>query len=88
MKQSKILQATQIDERHIADIFKLPCVQSIKKILNGKELIVKGYSYPDEHGEFAFGYFAATDSDWLCHLQDGTWQVLTDEQYKAQLASS
>ena len=31
MKQSKIIQATQIDERCLSDIYRLPCVYGINK---------------------------------------------------------
>lgn len=82
MNQNKIIQATQIDERHIADIYRLPCVKSINKLDTSEEFVVKGYSILDEEGLWVSGYFAAFDTDWLCQLQYGTWEVLTDEQYK------
>lgn len=89
MNQNKIIQAIQVDGKNIADIFKLPCVESIEKSTDRRGVYVKTFTEYTEEGEYITKrYFIAVDTDWLCQLQDGTWEVLDDEQYKAQLASS
>ena len=91
MKQSKIIQATQIDERCLSDIYRLPCVYQIAKeypigVESSKQQLTSVYRnlvFINTGRNDEVQTDMAVDTDWLCQLQDGTWEVLTDEQYKA-----
>lgn len=89
MNQNKIIQATQIDERCLSDIYRLPCVYQIaKQYPIGIDTCEKELASPYRNIVLVnTGAHEVTDiavdTDWLCQLQDGTWEVLTDEQYKA-----
>lgn len=89
MNQNKIIQATQIDERCLSDIYRLPCVYQIAK--EYPTYIKEGYELTSPYRNLVFIHTGRSDmvkndmgvdTDWLCQLQDGTWGVLTDEQYK------
>lgn len=89
MKQSKIMQATQIDERCLSEIYRLPCVYGINKeyptyIKEEQELTspYRNLVFINTGRSDEVKTDIAVDTDWLCLLQDGTWQVLKDEQYK------
>ena len=90
MNQNKIIQATQIDERHIADIYRLPCVYGINKeyptyIKEEQELTspYRNLVFINTGRSDEVKTDMAVDTDWLCQLQDGTWNVLTNQEYKA-----
>lgn len=91
MNQNKIIQATQIDERHVSDIYRLPCVYQIAKkypigVESSKQQLTSVYRnlvFINTGRSDELETDIAVDTDWLCQLQDGTWEVLTDEQYKA-----
>lgn len=90
MNQNKIIQATQVDSNNISDIYRLPCVYQIAKeyptyIKEEQELTspYRNLVFINTGRNDEVQTDMAVDTDWLCQLQDGTWQVLTDEQYKA-----
>lgn len=79
---NKIVNAIQVDEKNIADIFKLPCVHGINKTnTEDIELWVR-LRFLSEDCYLRRYPFIAHASDWLCELDDNTWQVLTDKQYQ------
>lgn len=70
---NRIVNAIQVDEKNIADIFKLPCVVAIYKY---SEPAVFVNVSNRQHLELAW------PGDWLCQLSDDKWLVLTDKQYQ------
>lgn len=79
----RIVQAIQVDNKNIADIFKLPCVKGIDKTSDGSFFVKTFQKYTEECGEIAKQYLVATESDWLCQHDDGSWDVLTDAEYQS-----
>lgn len=74
MKQSKIIQATQVDGKNIADIFKLSCVTSIRKGWPNA-IFVTVICYDGEKR-------VVHNGDWIVESNRG-WNVLTNQEYKA-----
>jgi hypothetical protein len=68
----RIKQAIQVGS-NVTDIFKLPCIKSVRKCddQNGLEWIE--YDMADG-GIVECG-------DWLCEMEDGKWQPMSDEEY-------
>lgn len=70
----RIIQAIQFDDRNIADIFKLPCVSSIRK------------SFPRQ----VFATVCCGDSckrvvrkgDWIVETRKNGWRVFTSKEYQ------
>ena len=63
--------------RNITDIFNLPCVIEIKKLVNGKPLYTIAAS--DDNGKYMQDL--AETGDWLCQDNNEKWHVLTDKVY-------
>lgn len=84
--KKNIIQAMQVDARNIADIFKLPCVKSIEKSTDGRDVFVKTFTEYAEEGEYiAKRYFVGVETDWVCQLANGKWCILSDEEYKKKM---
>lgn len=70
----RIIQAIQFDDRNIADIFKLPCVSSIRK------------SFPRQ----VFATVCCGDGskrvvrkgDWIVETRKNGWCVFTSKEYQ------
>lgn len=75
----KIIEAHQVPYGNVSpNIFKLPCVNSVKK-KNGIEYSVF------TNGKFAYPSMAhARPTDWICKREDGTWTVFTDKEYQSR----
>lgn len=73
----KIIEAHQVPYGNVSpDIFKLPCVNSVKK-KNGIEYSVF------TNGKFAYPSMAhAKATDWICKTEDGKWIVLNNDEYE------
>lgn len=89
----KIISATQINNKHIADIYKLECVQQISKDSISTNPIFEVYlpaGQSDEIYVILYRGMLADDSprvaylsDWLCETDNG-WLVLSDDEYQKQ----
>ena len=87
----KIISATQISNKHVADIYKLECVQQISKDSISTNPIFEVYLPAGQSNEIYVILYrgmlvdgsprVARLSDWLCKT-DGGWKVLTAEEYK------
>lgn len=69
----RIVQAIQVDDKNIADIFKLPCVFEIDKN-RGKGIEVWIYlrHLTKDPITYRKSRFLAYPSDWLCQYDDGS----------------
>ena len=79
----KIKRAYQIPNKITMGIFKLPCVMGISKTFDPvsfEYMIIN--RIPPKEGEF-MKLSSCHIGDWLCELEDNSWLVLTDEEYKA-----
>lgn len=82
MKQSKIIQATQVDGKNIADIFKLSCVTSIRKSFPG-DIYATVFCYDGKKRVVRKG-------DWIVQGFNNKslgWYVLTNEEYKKKMCN-
>ena len=89
----KIISAKQISNKHIADIYKLECVQQISKDSISTNPIFEVYlpaGQSDEIYVILYRGMLADDSprvaylsDWLCGTDKG-WLVLSDDEYQKQ----
>mgnify|MGYP006992149194 FL=1 len=89
----KIISATQISNKHVADIYRLECVQQISKDSISANPIFEVYLPAGQSDEIYVilyrGMLAegsprvAYLSDWLCETDNG-WLVLSDEEYQKQ----
>ena len=79
----RIVQAMQVDRKNIADIFSLPCVQAIEKSKDNSFFVKTFPKYTEECGEIAKRYLVATESEWFCQHDDGSWDVLDDDEYQS-----
>lgn len=77
MKQN-FKQTIQVDDKNIADIFRLPCVRSIWKTEDSSFKVEIDINCLKPQ----VGLFVASPSDWLCENYDGTWCILTDKEHK------
>lgn len=59
-------QRIKIEERHIADLWRLPCVNGLAKTHDGKMLVAIGTTQVEQ---------LADEGDWLVEDEDGTWHV-------------
>lgn len=94
VKQSKIVQAVQFDIKNVQDVYQLPCVYSVVKdypigVLNFEQQLTSAYLNIAfiVTGRTEDDTDIACDGDWICHLDDNTWCVLTDEAYQESLAN-
>lgn len=79
MNDLKIIEVHQVPYGNVSpDIFKLPCVNSVRK----KNGITYGV-FVDGKTEYP-SMAHAHPSDWICKRENGTWAVLTDEEYEAE----
>ena len=78
----KIKRAYQIPNKITMGIFKLPCVVGISKNFDpfGFEYMI--INRTPEEGKI-MKLSSCHIGDWLCELEDNSWLVLTDEEYKA-----
>lgn len=81
----RIVQAIQVDNKNIADIFKLPCVFEIEKNRRKGKVVIWIYLHyltkdPITYREHCF---LAYPSDWLCQYDDGSWEVLSNDKYQS-----
>jgi len=79
----RIIEAYKVPTGNVSpDIFKLPCVNSVRK--------KKGIEY----GVFVNGTSAypsmahAFPTDWICKTEDGKWIVLNNEEYEEALETT
>lgn len=89
----KIISATQISNKHVADIYKLECVQQISKDSISTNPIFEVYLPAGQNDEIyviLYRGMLADDSprvaylsDWLCETDKG-WLVLSDDEYQKQ----
>ena len=89
----KIISATQISNKHIADIYKLECVQQISKDSISANPIFEVYLPAGQSNEIYVILYrgmlvddsprVARLSDWLCETDNG-WLVLSDDEYQKQ----
>lgn len=80
----RIVQAIQVDDKNIADIFKLPCVKSIEKSNDGRDFFVKTFTFEEVEGDYiAQRYFVAGKTDWFCLFSDDIWRVVPDKEYQS-----
>lgn len=77
MKQN-FKQTIQVDDKNIADIFRLPCVRAIWKAEDVKFKVEMELDILSQGSKS----FIASPSDWLCQNYDRTWCILTDKEYK------
>lgn len=81
----RIVQAIQVDDKNIADIFKLPCVSEIRK--DREKGMVQIWIYLHHLTKDPITYrkccFLAYPSDWLCQYDDGSWEVLSNDKYQS-----
>lgn len=75
---NKIKRAYQIPNKITMGIFNLPCIVGVKKIFD-EPVYELTYGVRDIDGEYV--YFVPCYR-WLCELEDNSWLVLTDEEYK------
>ena len=61
-------QRIKVEERHIADLWRLPCVNGLAKIHDGGILVGIG---SQAKGQLALAY----EGDWLIENDDHTWSV-------------
>lgn len=59
-------QRIKVEERHIADLWRLPCVNGLAKTSDGKMLVAIGTTQVEQ---------LADEGDWLVEDEDGTWHV-------------
>ena len=89
----KIINAAQISNKHIADIYKLECVQQISKDSISANPIFEVYLPAGQSNEIYVILYrgmlvddsprVARLSDWLCETDNG-WLVLSDDEYQKQ----
>lgn len=89
---NRIVNAIQVNEKNIADIFKLPCVYQIYK--NKTSALPEVWLYLQSLSiyreilsrncrPFSCPHsFIAYHGDWLCQLSDGKWLIFTDKEYQ------
>lgn len=68
--------------KRVENIFKLPCVRSCYKCVDGK-VRFQMFAW-DKYGN----YIEACEGDWICKLSDGRWIVLDDNRYRNVLVRS
>lgn len=72
----RIIEANQVPKGGISpNIWRLPCVVSAYKTMQG------GVRY---RVETTYDSQTAKGGDWICKHEDGSWDVMTDEEYKAR----
>jgi len=59
-------QRIKVEERHIADLWRLPCVNGLAKTSDGKMLVAIGTTQVEQ---------LADEGDWLIENDDHTWIV-------------
>lgn len=80
----RIVQAIQVDDKNIADIFKLPCVSGIVKDReNGLVIWIYLRHLTEDPITYREHRFLAYPSDWLCQYDDGSWEVLFNDKYQS-----
>ena len=73
----KIIEAYQVPGGNVSpDIWSLPCVVSAYKTIAGN---------PRYRVETPYGSVTAGPFDWICRYDNGTWDVMTNDQYKASV---
>ena len=75
-EMNKFKQCVRIG-RNVTDIFNLPCVIEVQKMVNGKPLY--SIAAMNEHGKPIED--VAETGDWLCQDCNGGWQVLDETEY-------
>ena len=73
---NKFKQCVRIG-RNVTDIFNLPYVIEVQKMVNGKPLY--SIAAMNEHGKPIED--VAETGDWLCQDCNGGWQVLDETEY-------
>lgn len=90
----KIINATQINNKHVADIYKLECVQQISKERISTNPMFEVYLPAGQSDEIYVILYrgilvegsprVARLSDWLCETEKG-WLVLSDDEFSKVL---
>lgn len=75
---NKIKRAYQIPNKITMGIFNLPCIVGVKKIFD-EPVFELAYGVHDIDGE---DVYCVPSGRWLCELEDNSWLVLTQEEYK------
>ena len=72
----RIIEANQVPKGCISpNIWSLPCVVSAYKTIAGNVRY---------RVETPYGSQTAKGGDWICKYDDGSWDVMTDYEYKAR----
>lgn len=70
----RIIEANQVPKGGVSpNIWSLPCVVSAYKTIAGNVRY---------RVETPYGSVTASPYDWICKHEDGSWDVMTNDQYK------
>ena len=73
----RIIEANQVPKGGISpNIWSLPCVVSAYKTIAGNVRY---------RVETPYGSVTVSPCDWICKYEDGHWDVMTNDQYKASV---
>ena len=73
----RIIEANQVPKGGISpNIWSLPCVVSAYKTIAGNVRY---------RVDTPYGNQVASPYDWICKHDDGSWDVMTNDQYKASV---